>query len=173
MRKFLLQVIMTILVRVDDLDETELRYWFGIPEDVSAYLNALKEKVKLPIAEIKSEIWEHMFCEMSDRSEYVSSEILKIFCEPADKICSATVEVQMESMAHRGSFRKELLPEDSNFKGWSPKLHDVIEEASTELSKDIANMLVAIAEAYYNNSEGGGDPQYGIRRNNQSSQTGA
>lgn len=79
MRNFILQVIMTVLVRVDDLDYTEFHYWFGIPEDVSGYHNALKEKVKLPIAEIKSEIWEKMFCEMSDRSEFVNSEILKSF----------------------------------------------------------------------------------------------
>jgi len=163
---------MTVLVRVDDLDYTEFHYWFGIPEDVSGYHNALKEKVKLPIAEIKSEIWEKMFCEMSDRSEFVNSEILKILCKPADKICSATVEIHMESMAHKGIFRKELLPEDSNFRGWSPELYNIIEKASTELSKEIANMLVAIAEAYYDNSEGGGDPRYGIRRNNKSHQTG-
>ena len=60
MSNFTLQVFMTILVWVNNLDSTEFRYWFAIPVDVESYMRILKEKIKLPIAEIKAELWEDL-----------------------------------------------------------------------------------------------------------------
>lgn len=170
MSNFTLQVFMTILVWVNHLDSTEFRYWFAIPADVKSYMRILKEKIKLPIAEIKAELWEDMFCAMSDRHGATDNEIIKIIGKSADKIDSATVEIHLESMAHSGGFRKELIAKNSYFRGWSITLHNVIEKEIDSLSKD---MIVAMAETYYNATDGGGDPRYGLRRNNQSKQTDA
>jgi hypothetical protein len=172
MSNFALQVFMTILVWVNNLDSTEFRYWFAIPVDVESYIRILKEKIKLPIAEIKAELWEDMFCAMSDRHVLTDSEILKKIGKAHEKIYSVTVEVCTESMTHKSKFRKELLPENSDFRRWSPDLQSVIEEATAELGKDVIGILIAIADAFYSDSEGGGDPCYELRRNNQSKQAG-
>lgn len=171
MTEFSLQLIMTVLVWVNNLDCSEFRYWFEIPEDVESYMRILREKIRLPIAEIKAELWEDAFCAMSDRYGPTDNEILKIIGKSADKIDSATVEIHLESMAHSGEFIQELLAENSNFRGWSSALHDVVEDAINILSNDMLNMIVAMAKAYYNDSDGGGDPRYGLRRNNQTKQT--
>ena len=171
MNDFTLQLIMTVLVWVNNLDYSEFRYWFEIPTDVESYMRILKEKIKLPIAEIKAELWEDMFCAMSDRYGPTDNEILKIIGKSADKIDSATVEIHLESMAHSGEFRKELIAKNSDFRGWSPTLHDVIEKEIDSLSRDMIDTIVAMAEAYYNDTDGGGDPRYGLRRNNQAKQT--
>lgn len=171
MNDFTLQLIMTVLVWVNNLDCSEFRYWFEIPTDVESYMRILKEKIKLPIAEIKAELWEDAFCAMSDRYGQTDNEILKIIGKSANKIDSATVEIHLESMAHSGEFRKELIAENSNFRGWSPILHDIIEKEINKLRKDMLDMISAMAEAYYNDTDGGGDPRYGLRRNNQAKQT--
>lgn len=104
MTEFSLQILMTVFVWVNNLDWTEFHYWFEIPADVESYMSILKKKIELPIAEIKSEIWEDMFCAMSDRYGPTDNEILKIIGKSADKIDSATVKIHMESMAHSGEF---------------------------------------------------------------------
>lgn len=102
MTDFSLQIMMTVFVWVNNLDWTEFRYWFEIPADVESYMNMLKKKIELPIAEIKSEIWEDMFCAMSNSYEPTDNELLKAVGMSADKIDSATVEIHLESMAHSG-----------------------------------------------------------------------
>lgn len=171
MAELSLQIIMTAFVWVNNLDWTEFRYWFEIPADIESYMRILKEKIKLPIAEIKSEIWEDMLCAMSDSYEPTDNGLFKAVGMSADKIDSATVKIHMESMAHSGEFRQELIAEGAEFRGWSPALHNVVEDATYTLSNDMLNMLVAMAKAYYNDSDGGGDPRYGLRRNNQTKQT--
>lgn len=172
MTEFYLQILVSVFVWVNNLDFTEFRYWFQVPADIEGYTQIIKEKIKLLIAEIKSEIWEDMFCAMSDSYEPTDNELLKAVEMSVDKIDSATVEVHMETMAHVGTLRKELLAESSDFKGWSPALHDAIEKEIGALSEDMLGMIVAMAKAYYNDSDGGGDPRYELRRNNQSNQAG-
>lgn len=171
MNNFTLQIVITVLVWVNNLDCTIFRYWFEIPEDIANCISIIQEKLKLPIAEIKAELWEDAFCAMSDRYEPTDDEIFKIVGKSADKIDSATVEIHIESMAHVGKFRKELLAENSNFRGWSPTLHNVIENEIDDLRHDILDMLIAIAKAHYDDSDGGGDPRYELRRNNKSNRT--
>lgn len=91
MKKFTLQIIMTVLVWVNNLDCTEFRYWFEMPADVESYMSILKERIKLPVAEIKAEIWEDMFCAMSDRHISTDNEILKMIGKADKKINPATV----------------------------------------------------------------------------------
>lgn len=173
MNNFTLQIIMTVLVWVNNLDCTEFRYWFEMPADVESYMSILKERIKLPVAEIKAEIWEDMFCAMSDRHISTDNEILKMIGKADKKINSATVIICAESMTHKGRLKRELLPENVDFEGWSPALHDIVEKATAELSNEIINILIAMADAYYNDSDGGGDPRYELRRNDQTIQTDA
>lgn len=163
-------VLMTVFVTVNHLDYTELRYWLGIPQNLGENLDALNGQIKLPIAEIKSQIWENMLCAMADTYISVDNKSHKLF-DADNKIYSARVEVQMECMTHKGEFYSELLPENSQFESWSPELHNIIETTAAELSDDIIAMIVGIAEAYHSNSDGGGDPRYGIQRNNKTNRT--